>query len=162
MTKLCAQKNESKSNTVKKSFRPHDYDDDDDDDDDEDYDDYNETPDEEEFPGETEAGSYRSFDDSPSSAPRDHERFYDDESEHYDRDSWQGHDFDDEDYRPLERPGYEHDMDDWDWDLPRRDHGRHAFTSTAIFILQNDFATIFKKEINMYFRLVLHSLQKFQ
>lgn len=125
--KLCARKHKSKSNTVKKSFRP--YDDDDDDDDEEGYDDYDETPDDEEFPEETERGSYRSFDTIPPSAIRDYE---DDESD-YDREPWQGHDFEDEDSRGHDRPGYEGDMDDWDWDSPRRHHGRHTFARTGMF-----------------------------
>lgn len=128
--KFCAHRHKSKTNTVKKSFRPRDFDDDDDE---EDYDDYDETPDDGEFPEDTETGSYRSFDDS-TSAPRDHERLYDDESDDYDRESWQGHDFEDEDSRPHDRPGYEDDIDDWDWDSPRRHRGRHAFTSTGILI----------------------------
>ncbi|XP_020613587.1 uncharacterized protein LOC110051862 [Orbicella faveolata] len=115
--KLCAQKHKSKSNTVKKSFRPYYYDDDDD----EDSDDYDETADDDDFPEETETGSYRSY------APRDHERPYDDESEDYDRESWRGQNFDDEDSEPRERPGYEGDMDDWDWDSPRRHGERHTF-----------------------------------
>ena len=120
--KDCAQKHKSKSNTVKKSFRPHYYDDDDE----EDSDDYDETPDDEDFPEEAETGSYRSY------APRDHEWPYDDESEDYERESWRGQDYEDEDLEPHERPGYEGDMDDWDWDAPRSHRERHAFKGAAI------------------------------
>ncbi|KAL9980876.1 hypothetical protein ACROYT_G009515 [Oculina patagonica] len=125
--KLCAHRHKSKTNTVKKSFRPRDFDDDDDE---EDYNDYDEAPDDEEFPEDTETGSYRSFDDSRPSAPRNHERLYDDDSDVYDRESWQGHDFEDEDSRSHDRPGYEDDTDDWDWDSPRRHRGRHSFSSS--------------------------------
>lgn len=128
--KLCAQKHKSNSNTFKKSFRPHYYDDDDE----EDSDDYDETPDDEDFPEEAETGSYRSY------APRDHERPYDDEYEDYDSESWRGHDFEDEDSEPHERPGYEGDMDDWDWDAPRPHRERHAFKGAGIISQHNDFA----------------------
>lgn len=133
--KLCAQKHKSKSNTVKKSFRPYYYDDDDD----EDSDDYDETADDDDFPEETETGSYRSY------APRDHERSYDDESEDYDRESWRGQNFDDEDSEPRERPGYEGDMDDWDWDSPRRHGERHTFKGARIIDQPNNFALNLKR-----------------
>ena len=130
--KLCAKKH--KSNTVKKSFRPHFYDDDYD----EDSDAYDEPPDDEEIPEEDETGSYRSYEDSPPSRPRDHERLYDDSSERLRDDESEEYGREDEDSELLDRdrPGYEGDMeddrDDWDWDSPRRHHGRHAFTSTGI------------------------------
>ena len=141
--KLCVQKHKNKSNTVKKSFRPYNYDDDDDDE--EDSDDYDETPDDDDISEETERGSYRSY------APRDHERPYDDESEDYDRESWRGENFDDED----SEPGYEGDMDDWDWDSPRRHRERHSFRGAGNIDQPNDFVLYLKK--NYYiFLLVLY------
>lgn len=140
--KLCVQKHKNKSNTVKKSFRPYNYDDDDEE---EDSDDYDETPDDDDFSEETARGSYRSY------APRDHERPYDDESEDYDRESWRGENFDDED----SEPGYEGDMDDWDWDSPRRHRERHSFRGAGNIDQPNDSVLYLKK--NYYiFLLVLY------
>ena len=146
---LCFQRHKSKSNTVKKSFRPYYYDDDDDD---EDSDDYDETPDDDDFPEETERGSYRSY------APWDHERPFDDESEDYESESWRGH-FDDED----SEPGYEGDMDDWDWDSPRRHRKRHSFKGAGNIDQPNDSA-LSLKGITIYFLWFLFfvSLNSFQ
>ena len=129
--KLCVQKHKSKSNTVKKSFRPYFYDDEDD----EDSDEYDETPDDDDFPEEAETSSYRSY------APRDHERQYDDYSEDYDGEpTWRDQNFEDEDPEPHERPGYERDMDDWDWDSPRRHRERQTFKGVGINDQPSDFA----------------------
>ena len=130
--KLCVQKHNSNSSTVKKSFRPYYYDDDDDD---EDSDDYDETPDDDDFPEETERGSYRSY------APRNHGRPFHDESEDYESESWRGQNFDDED----SEPGYEGDMDDWDWDSPRRHRERHFFKGAGNIDQPNDFAPTVKR-----------------
>lgn len=118
--KLCTKKHISSA--VKKSFRPHYYDDDEDYDDPRD--DYDETLDDEEIPEEDVTGSYRAFEDSPPRYDDDSsERFRDYESED-DHESWRGHEFEDE---PLGRPGYEDDLEDesdrWDSEQPRRHHG---------------------------------------
>ena len=132
--KLCAQKHKSKSNTVKKSFRPYYYEDDDDE---EESDDYDEIPDNDDFPEEAETGSYRSY------APRDHERRYDDDSEDYDSEpAWHDQNFDDEDSELHERPGYEGDIDDWDWDSPRPHRERHTFKGVGIIDQSNDFGPV--------------------
>lgn len=121
-----------KNNAVKKSFRPHDYDDD------EDYDDpgrdYEEPPEDEEFPEDDLPGSYRSYNDLPP-RPRDSkglyggpsERLRDYEAEEEDSEARRRYEFEDE---PPNRPGYEDELDDedderdgWDWEPPRRYHG---------------------------------------
>ena len=127
-----------KNNAVKKSFRPHDYDDD------EDYDDpgsdYEETPEDEEFPQDDLPGSYRSYNDLPP-RPRDSEGLYggpserlrDYEAEEEDSEARRRYEFEDE---PPNRPGYEDELDHeddeddedderdgWDWEPPRRHNG---------------------------------------
>ena len=114
--KLCTKKH--KSNAVKKSFRPHDYDDDEDCDDPRSDDD--ESPDDEELPEEDMAGLDRAFEDSPP-RPRDPESL--DESED-DRETRRRPEFEDD---PRDMPGYEDDLDGEregpDWEPPRRHHG---------------------------------------
>ena len=77
--KKCVKR--QKNNSVKKSFRPHDYDDDD-----EGYDDpgsdYEEPPEDEEFPEDDLPGSYRSYNDMPPRA-RDSEGLYGSPSERF-------------------------------------------------------------------------------
>lgn len=118
----CTEKH--KGNAVKKSFRPHDYDDD------EDYDDppgdYDDSPEDGEFSEEETRSSYRAFDDSPP-RPRDLEegRFRDYEPED-DRERNPAFEFQDE---SLDRPGYEDafdgERDGWDWGAPIHHHGRY-------------------------------------
>ena len=94
---ICAHKLKSKSNNVKKSFRPNDYDDDD-------YDDDDEASDDEEF----------------SEEARDHEKLFDDEAGD-DGDYGPRHE------RPGFDDGIDSDMDaDWDWESPRQYYGKHG------------------------------------
>lgn len=119
LPKNCTE--DAKSSTVKKSFRPHDYDYDDEDDD-EDYDDFrssNDYPEDDEFPEEDTIGSYRAFEDSPP-RPRDPGP----SAEDYEDDHESDYEFEDE---PRDRPRYEDDLDQerdrWDWESPLWHHG---------------------------------------
>ena len=120
----CTKKHKSK--TVKKSFRPHYFDDEEDYDDPRD--DYDEGPRDEEEPSEEDArGSYRDFEDSPP-RPR-HLVSYEDSSERLrDYESEDDHERDSEfEDEPRDKPLYEDDLDgerdDWDWESPIRHHG---------------------------------------
>lgn len=119
LLKNCSE--DAKSSTVKKSFRPHDYDYDDEDDD-EDYDDFrnnNDYPEDDEFPEEDTIGSYRAFEDSPP-RPRDPEP----SAEDYEDDPESDYEFEDD---PRDRFGYEDNLDQerdwWDWESRLRHHG---------------------------------------
>lgn len=120
-----------KNNAVKKSFRPHDYDDD------EDYDDSRSDYEDEDFPEDDLPGSYRSYNDLPP-RPRDSEGLYggpserlrDYEAEEEDSEARRRYEFGNE---PPNRRGYEDELDDeddedderdgWNWEPPKRYHG---------------------------------------
>ena len=121
----CTKKHNSK--TVKKSFRPNDFDDEDDYDDPRD--DYEDSPDEEEFSEEDTRGSYRAFEDSPP-RPRDLESYEDSSERLRDYESEDDHERDSEyEDEPRDRDRYEDDLDgerdDWDWEPPIRHHGNY-------------------------------------